>query len=407
MNPTPTAPESASLEETTLPSAVKEQIEAAILNHDENLPAPLPEEQEALEAAMAEINIEDRNSVIFFGSSAQEKLDEISNRMLEGVKSQDTGAAGNALNNMVAKIRGFDLDELNPNRKLSWWEKLLGRAKPLAVFLQQYEEVRDHIDVISNDLEKHKSKLMTDVVSLEKLYEANLDYFHKLELYILAGEKKLEEFNTQILPEYEAAAKDEEMLAVQNLKDMRGFRDDLERRVHDLRLSRQVAMQALPSIRLIQENDKSLINKINSTLVNTVPLWRNQLAQTVTIFRSHDAANAIKEATDLTNDLLEKNAEGLREANAEVRRQMERGIFDIESIKKANQTLIDTLNDSLQIAEEGKAARKKALIELQETEAKLKEALIAVHAKKEASEHAQLEEAADHPTANASENREG
>jgi uncharacterized protein YaaN involved in tellurite resistance len=388
MNNTETTPT-----ESTLPAAVKEQVEAAILNHDENLPAPLPEEQEILEAAMAEIDIKDRNSVIYFGTSAQEKLDEISNRMLEGVKSQDTGAAGNALNNMVAKIRGFNMDELNPNRRLSWWEKLIGRAKPLAVFVQQYEEVRDHIDVISNDLEKHKSKLMTDVVSLEKLYDANLDYFHKLELYILAGEKKVEEFNTVILPEYEETAQNEEMLAVQNLKDMRGFRDDLERRVHDLRLSRQVAMQALPSIRLIQENDKSLINKIGSTLVNTVPLWRNQLAQTVTIFRSHSAATAIKEATDLTNDLLEKNAEGLREANAEVRRQMERGVFDIESIKKANQTLIATLNDSLQIAEEGKAARKKALIELQETEAKLKEALIAVHAKKETNEHAQLEEA--------------
>jgi len=379
--------------ETTLPAAVKEQVETAILNHDETLPAPLPEEQDALEAAMAEIDLNDRNSVIYFGTAAQEKLDEISNRMLDGVKSQDTGAAGNALNNMVAKIRGFDLDELNPNRKLSWWEKLIGRAKPLAVFLQQYEEVRDHIDVISNDLEKHKAKLMADVVSLEKLYDANLDYFHKLELYILAGEKKLEEFNTKILPEYEKEAESGDMLAVQNLKDMRGFRDDLERRVHDLRLSRQVAMQALPSIRLIQENDKSLINKITSTLVNTVPLWRNQLAQTVTIFRSHDAANAIKDATDLTNDLLEKNAEGLREANAEVRRQMERGVFDIESIKKANDTLIATLNDSLQIAEEGKAARKKALVELEETEAKLKEALMAVHAKKEASEHAQLEEA--------------
>ena len=390
MNPTP---QTETTENATLPSAVKEQIEAAIATQSDQLPEPLPQEQDALEAAMNEIDLNDRNSVILFGSSAQEKLDEISNRMLEGVKSQDTGAAGNALNNMVAKIRGFDMDELNPNRKLSWWDKLLGRAKPLAVFMQQYEEVRDHIDVIAQDLEKHKAKLMGDVVALEKLYEANLDYFHKLELYILAGEKKLEELNTKVLPEYEKAAESGDMLAVQNLKDMRGFRDDLERRVHDLRLSRQVAMQALPSIRLIQENDKSLINKISSTLVNTLPLWRNQLAQTVTIFRSHDAANAVKEAADLTNDLLEKNAEGLREANAEVRRQMERGVFDIESIKKANQTLIDTLNDSLRITEEGKAARQKALVELQETEAKLKEALISIHARQEQSEKAQLEEA--------------
>ena len=173
------------------------------------------------------------------------------------------------------------------------------------------------------------------------------------------------------------------MLAIQDLKEIRGFRDDLERRVHDLRLSRQVAMQALPSIRLIQENDKSLINKITSTLVNTVPLWRNQLAQTVTIFRSHDAAIAVKEAADLTNELLEKNAEGLREANQVVREQMERGIFDISSIKKANETLIATLNDSIKITEEGKKARTAALVELENTEKALKEALMAVKSKAE------------------------
>jgi uncharacterized protein YaaN involved in tellurite resistance len=224
---------------------------------------------------------------------------------------------------------------------------------------------------------------MTDVVSLDKLYEANLEYFRSLELYIKAGETKLEELRETIVPEYETKAKEEEMLAIQDLKEIRGFNDDLERRVHDLRLSRQVAMQALPSIRLIQENDKSLINKITSTLVNTVPLWRNQLAQTVTIFRSHDAAIAVKEAANLTNELLEKNAEGLREANREVREQMERGIFDISSIKKANETLIATLNDSLKITEEGKKARAEALVELKNTEKALKDALLSVKAKAE------------------------
>jgi uncharacterized protein YaaN involved in tellurite resistance len=206
-----------------------------------------------------------------------------------------------------------------------------------------------------------------------------------LELYIQAGEIKLEELNNKILPEYEKRAKDGDMMAIQELKEVRGFRDELERRVHDLRLSRQVAMQSLPSIRLIQENDKSLINKITSTLVNTVPLWRNQLAQTVTIFRTHESAKALKNATDLTNELLEKNAEGLREANREVRTQMERGVFDIESIKRANQTLIDTLNDSLRIADEGKEARNRALEDLNRTEQELKDALLATKAKMEVS----------------------
>ena len=362
----------------------KEMIEVAIEEKSEQVPEVMVEEVTALQDALSELDIKDRNSIIYFGSSAQEKLDEISNRMIDGVQNKDVGAAGAALNEMVASIRGFDMDEFNPNVKLAWWQKLFGVTKPLVKFIQEYEGVRDQIDIISNNLEKHKSQLMTDIVSLDKLYDANLDYFRNLELYIKAGETKLEELEETIIPDFEAKAQDKEMLAIQDVKEIRGFRDELERRVHDLRLSRQVTMQSLPSIRLIQENDKSLISKITSTLVNTVPLWRNQLAQTVTIFRSHDTAIAVKEAADLTNELLEKNAEGLREANMEVRKQMERGIFDIESIKKANETFIATLDDSLKIAEEGKAARADALIELRKTEHELKDALLAVKARAEA-----------------------
>jgi len=363
----------------------KEIIEVAIEEQSAQVPEVMAEEVTALQDALNELDVNDRKSIIYFGSSAQEKLDDISNRMIEGVQNKDIGAAGAALNEMVASIRGFDMDEFNPNRKLAWWQSLFGVTKPLVKFIQEYETVRDQIDNISHSLEKHKSQLMTDIVSLDKLYDANLDYFRNLELYIKAGETKLEELEETILPEYEAKVRDsnDDMMAIQELKEVRGFRDELERRVHDLRLSRQVTMQSLPSIRLIQENDKSLIAKITSTLVNTVPLWRNQLAQTVTIFRSHDTANAVKDAADLTNELLEKNAEGLREANAEVRTQMERGIFDIESIKKANETFIATLDDSLRIAQEGKAARASALIELQQTEKELKDALLSVKAKAE------------------------
>ncbi|CAA6806397.1 MAG: Tellurite resistance protein [uncultured Sulfurovum sp.] len=362
----------------------KEIIETTIDEQNENLPAVQEEEKSQLEIALSELDFNNRNSIIYFGASAQEELDDISNRMIDGVKNKDTGAAGAVLNEMVAAIKGFDIEELNPNKKLPWYSKLFGGTKPLVKFMQGYEDVRDQIDEISNNLETHKSTLMKDVVSLDKLYEANLDYFRRLELYIQAGEIKKKELEEQVLPEYISKAESSEMMAIQELKEVRGFADDLERRVHDLRLSRQVTMQSLPSIRLIQENDKSLITKISSTLVNTVPLWRNQLAQTVTIFRSHESAKALKDAADLTNELLEKNAEGLRDANREVRTQMERGIFDIESIKVANNTLIATLNDSLEIAEEGKQAREKALVELENTEHELKEALLSTKAKLEA-----------------------
>ena len=361
----------------------KEIVEATIVEQSENLPAVMPEEKSQLEKAMSELDFDNRTSIIYFGAAAQEELDDISNRMIDGVKNKDTGRVGAVLNEMVSAIKGFDIDEINPNKKLPWYKNLFGGTKPLAKFLEGYEEVRDQIDMIANNLEEHKSTLMRDVLSLDKLYDANLEYFRKLELYIEAGELKKKELNSEIIPQYEEKAKDSEMLEIQNLKEIRAFAADLERRIHDLRLSRQVAMQSLPSIRLIQENDKSLINKIASTLVNTVPLWRNQLAQTVTIFRSHESAKALKSANDLTNELLEKNAEGLREANVEIRTQMERGVFDIESIKIANNTLIDTLTDSLRIADEGKQTRAKALIELDKTERELKEALLATKAKME------------------------
>jgi uncharacterized protein YaaN involved in tellurite resistance len=213
------------------------------------------------------------------------------------------------------------------------------------------------------------------------LYDANLEYFHTLEHYITAGEEKLLQLDVDIIPaQQEQAESSKEIVASQELRDLRSARDDLERRVHDLRLTRQVAMQSLPSIRLVQENDKGLVNKISSTIVNTVPLWRQQLATAVTIFRSAEAAETVKSATDLTNNLLEANAENLKLANAETRKQLERGLFDIESVKKANQALIATIEESLQIADEGKLKRADALIQLEQCETDLRKTLSAASA---------------------------
>jgi len=301
--------------------------------------------------------------------------------MLEGVRNKDTGPAGEALNDMVSTLRGFQLDNLDPNQKPTLFARLLGRAKPVAKFLQQYEEVRKQIDKITDDLEQHKVTLLTDITSLDRLYTANLEYFHTLERYIAAGREKLRQIDTDVIPSLQKEAEGStDMLKAQNLRDMRSARDDLERRVHDLALTRQVTMQSLPSIRLVQENDKGLVTKINSTLANTVPLWRQQLATAVAIFRSGEAARSVKGATDLTNELLERNAETLKTANVEARTQIERGVFDIESVKKANATLISTIEDSLRIADEGKRARAAAEKELVQTESALRQALASASA---------------------------
>ena len=340
------------------------------------------EEKNRIDALINEINMADANSVIFFGSKAQEKVTEISDKMLEGVRNKDLGRSGDALNEMVATIRGFDIDELDPNKKPGFFARLFGRAKPLVKFLQKYEEVRKQIDKITNKLESHKTTLLKDITSLDRLYVANLEYFHTLEDYIKAGEEKINQLHAETIPAMEKEAEgSEDMLMAQKLRDLRSSTADLERRVHDLRLTRQVTLQSLPSIRLVQENDKGLINKINSTIANTVPLWRQQLAQTVTIWRSEQAADTIKDATDLTNDMLAANAENLKIANRKVREQMERGVFDIEVVKLANQKLIETIDDSLRIAEEGKAKREGAVIELQKTEAQLRAALLSAKAR--------------------------
>ncbi len=335
-----------------------------------------PEEQTQVTGLLADLDMNDSQSIIKFGSAAQTELQAISSQMLDGVRNKDVGPAGASLREMVTNIRGFDAEELDPNRKQSWWERLFGKARPVAEFIAKYETVRGQIDRVSDELLEHESILLKDIKSLDKLYESSLDFYNDLALFIAAGEEKLRLLDEEEIPAMakvvENAPEEEGVLRAQELRDLRAARDDLERRVYDLKLTRQVTMQSLPSIRLVQENDKSLVNKINSTLVNTLPLWETQLAQAVTIFRSREAAKTVKEATDLTNDLLQKNAENLQAANREVRKEMERGVFDIEAVKSANRTLIDTIEESLQIADEGKARRAAAESELQTMEEELK-----------------------------------
>lgn len=334
---------------------------------------------------IAEIDMQDTNSIVSFGSRAQVELQEISQAMLGGVRNKDVGPAGDSLRNIVSTIRGFSVSELDVRRKRSWWEKLLGKAAPFAQFTAKFEQVQDQIDRITDDLLKHEHTLLKDIKSLDMLYDKTLQFYDELALYIAAGEEKLSELDETVIPakagEVEKAPENDQVMVAQELRDLRAARDDLERRVHDLKLTRQVTMQSLPSIRLVQENDKSLVNKIKSTLVNTVPLWETQLAQAVTIQRSAEAAHAVRDANDLTNELLTANAKNLRESNKIIREEMERGVFDIEAVKQANADLIGTIEESLQIADDGKAKRAAAEADLKEMELKLRDTLASAKAR--------------------------
>ncbi len=347
--------------------------------------APAPQAEE-IRKRMAEIDLGSTQSIIAFGSAAQAELQEISQQMLADVKNKDVGPAGDSLRSIVTTLRGFSVSELDVRRERSWWERLLGRTAPFAKFVARFEEVQGQIDKVTGNLLEHEHKLLKDIKSLDLLYARTLDFYDELALYIAAGEARLAEVDAKDIPakeaEVQAAPEAEQVLKAQELRDLRAARDDLERRVHDLKLTRQVTMQSLPSIRLVQENDKSLVTKINSTLVNTVPLWETQLAQAVTIQRSREAAGSIKAASDLTNELLTANAKNLQETNRIVRTEMERGVFDIEAVKQANATLIATINESLAIADEGKAKRAAAEAELQKMEAELRDTLAAARARR-------------------------
>ncbi len=331
-----------------------------------------------LDRAMAEIDLDDSNSIMFFGTAAQTEVTAVADQMLEGVRSKETGPAGTALSEMVSTLRGFPVEELDPSRKRGLLTRVLGRSRPVARVLQRYEQVRGQIDGISNRLDAHTSALMKDVGMLDRLYGKTLAYFHDLAVYIAAGEEWLRRFDEETLPGLVRAAEDSsDPLAAQNLRDLRARRDDLERRVHDLKLTRQVTMQSLPSIRLVQENDKALISKIGSTMANTIPLWRQQLAMAVTIARSAEAGETLTEATDLTNELLTANADRLRESSESIRTQIERGVVDIAAVKQANDALINTIDDALRIADEGRRQRAAAEQQLVVCEAELKQALLA------------------------------
>ncbi|MCC5966077.1 MAG: toxic anion resistance protein [Natronohydrobacter sp.] len=337
------------------------------------------EAADAIRARMAEIDMGQTSTVIGFGSRAQMELQQISQSMLADVKNKDLGPAGDGLREMVSTLRGFSVSELDTRRSRSWWERLTGKAAPIVKFQERYNTVQSQIDRITSNLLNHETTLLKDIKALDKLYEKTLDFYHELALYIAAGEAKLKDLDANDIPakeaEVTAAPENDQVLKAQELRDLRAARDDLERRVHDLKLTRQVTMQSLPSIRLVQENDKSLVTKINSTLVNTVPLWETQLAQALTIQRSREAAAAVRAANDLTNELLTSNAENLREANREVREEIERGVFDIAAVKQANETLIATIEDSLRIADEGRAKRAAAEEELTKMESELRSSL--------------------------------
>jgi uncharacterized protein YaaN involved in tellurite resistance len=335
-----------------------------------------PARQAAVARLAGQLDIADPASILRFGQEAQNRATVAADAMLEGARNREAGDAGVTLSTLIGTLRGFDMRGLG--EKTGFFDRLFGRARAeTAKVMQRYETIKGQVEAVGDKLDTHRTRLLEDVEKLERLYGATLEWFHALGDHIAAGDSVLARVDQQAIPAMAREVEGGDSTAAQKLRDLRTARDELERRVHDLRLTRQVAMQALPSIRLIQENDKALAAKIQSVIANTVPLWRQQLAQALAIQNMREAGRTLKDATDLTNELLTGNAERLRQGNAEARVQIERGVFDIEAVKKANASLVATIEDSLRIAQNAQAQRASATKELEKAEGEIRRVLTA------------------------------
>jgi uncharacterized protein YaaN involved in tellurite resistance len=333
------------------------------------------EKARAAEIARA-INVQDTQAVIAFGSQAQGKIASFSDTILSQIRAKDSGQVGQILSDLVVAVKGVNVDSLKADDAASRIPLLGGLIDSFRRFLARYEKLSVQIEKILSELESARMSLLKDITLLDSLYQRNLEYLKDLDVFIAAGAIKLEELRSKTLPEAQAKAQGSgDPLEAQKLQDLIQFIGRFEKKLHDLKLSRMVAIQAVPQIRLIQSNNQVLVEKIQSSIMNTIPLWKNQIVIAISLFRQKRALEVQRKVTDTTNDLLEKNSQMLKESTVGVAKENERGIVDIETLKKVNSDLISTIEDVLKIQEEGKQKRGEAELELARMEAELKQKL--------------------------------
>lgn len=340
----------------------------------------IPEENREKAYQLAEqINPKDHQAMISYGTPAQAKLLTFSHSMLDHVQKKDIGEVGEIISDLMKKLNEVSPDELKPEKQ-SFFGKLFGKVSgSVQEMLSKYQKTGAQIDRISVKLERSKNVLLSDITILEKLYETNKDYFHALNVYIAAGEIKLEELHNKTIPELKQSAQiSNDQMKFQEVNDMVQFADRLDKRLHDLKLSREITIQSAPQIRLIQNTNQALVEKIQSSIMTAIPLWKNQVAIALTLIKQRHALEAQKQVSKTTNDLLLKNAELLKTNTIETARENERGLVDIETLKKTQESLISTLEETLKIQEEGRMKRRQAEHELASMETELKHKLLEI-----------------------------
>lgn len=340
----------------------------------EEVPVLTPEEQKMVNDFAAKIDIENTNQILQYGAGTQKKMADFSDTALENVKTQDLGEIGELISNVVGELKDFDVQE--EGKFFGFFRKQTSKIENLK---NKYDKAQVNVEKMTDSLQQHQVRLMKDSAMLDKMYEQNLNYFKELTMYILAGKKKLEETRNGKLAEMKNKA------ALSGLpEDAQAARDldekcsRFEKKLHDLELTRTIAMQTAPQIRLIQNNDTVMVEKIQTTIVNTIPLWKSQMVLALGIAHSAEAAQAQRQVTDITNELLRKNAETLHMATVETAKESERGIVDLETLQKTNADLIQTLDDVMRIQMEGRQKRQAAEMEMHRMEEELKRKLLEI-----------------------------
>lgn len=340
----------------------------------------IPEENKAKAIELAkQIDPTNHQAMISYGTQAQGKLLSFSHSMLEQVQKDDIGEVGQIISDLMKKLNDMNLDELKV-QKQSFISRMFGKiSNSIQEVLSKYQKTGAQIERISVKLERSKNVLLTDIKLLEQLYETNKEYFHALNIYIAAGELKLEELNDVTIPALQKLAEEtQDQMKFQEVNDMIQFADRLDKRLYDLKLSREITIQSAPQIRLIQNTNQTLVEKIQSSIMTAIPLWKNQVAIALTLIRQRHALEAQKQVSKTTNELLLKNAEMLKTNTIETARENERGLVDIETLKKTQESLISTLEETLRIQEEGRSKRRMAENELVAMENDLKQKLISI-----------------------------
>lgn len=337
-------------------------------------PVLSPQEQKMVDDFAAKIDIENTNQILQFGAGTQKKMADFSDAALENVRTQDLGEVGGLLANVVGELKDFDAAE--EKGLFGFFKKQTARVDTLK---NRYTKAEGNVAKITETLEQHQMRLMKDSAVLDKMYDQNLAYFKELSMYILAGKKKLQAVRDGQLRELQQKAATsglpEDAQAASDLENKCGR---FEKKLHDLELTRTISMQTAPQIRMIQNNDTTMIEKIQTTIVNTIPLWKSQMVLALGIAHSTEAAQAQRQVTDLTNELLKKNAETLHLASVETAREAERGIVDIETLRQTNQQLIQTLDDVMKIQQEGRVKRQAAEADMRRMENELKSKLLEI-----------------------------